>query len=380
MDVLFDYRPALVQRSGVGEYVHELASALVRQAPEDARLHIFSSSYKDRLALSGDLTRPMVIAHDRKVPVRLLNWLWHRGGAPRAEWLAGNRLDVTHAAHPIRIPSRRAASVVTIHDLDFLDHPERTSAEVRRDYAGLVERSARNADAVISSSRATADQIVRRLHVPAARVTVARPGVPPWARGARSQPRRANDPMLFVGTLEPRKNVGALLEAYARLLGRRHDVARLLLAGRQTPAAAEWLQRIARPPLAGHVDVLGYVPDADRRALFERASLLVLPSWHEGFGLPVLEALALGVPVVVSDRGALPEVAGDAALYCDPGDADTLADAIARTLDDEESTTLRIERGRARVAAWSWDATAVTVWQVYRDAVARRAEHHAHRD
>jgi glycosyltransferase involved in cell wall biosynthesis len=380
VDVLFDYRPALVQRTGVGEYVHELAGALARQAPPGCRLHLFSSSWKDRLSLSGDLLGPAVVPHDHRVPVRALHWLWHRAGAPPVEWLTGGPLDLTHAAHPLLIPSRGAGGIVTVHDLDFLDHPERTSAEMRRDYAALATAHARRADAVVAVSHSTAALVAERLQVPPDRVAVARSGVPAWAREGRRTPWRGDGPLLFLGTLEPRKNVEGLLDAYEILCARRPDVPRLVLAGRATPQAARWLERVAGPPLAGRVDVLGYVPDSDRRALFERAGLLVLPSWNEGFGMPVLEALALGVPVVISDRGALPEVGGDAALYCDPGDPGTIADAIARTLEDGEATRQRVERGRARVAGWSWDATGAALWQLYRDVATRRRGSRANRD
>jgi glycosyltransferase involved in cell wall biosynthesis len=380
VDVLFDYRPALVHRTGVGEYVHELAAALVRQAPPGSRLHLFSSSRKDRLTLPAELHSPVVEPHDHRVPVRVLHWLWHRTGVPSVERLTGRRFDVAHAAHPLLIPSRSAAGVVTVHDLDFLDHPERTTGEIRRDYVALAARHATRADAVIAVSESTKREVVKRLGVAPERVAVARAGVPRWTQAGRRAARPQGGHILFLGTLEPRKNVGALLDAYERLLDRRRDAPRLTLAGRATPAAAEWLERCSRSPLSGHVDPIGYVPDGSRRDLFERASMLVLPSWNEGFGLPVLEAMALGVPAIVSDRGALPEVAGDAALYCDPAEPESIARAIERTLDDEAGTAARIERGLARVAPWSWDAAGAITWQVYRDAVTRRLERHAHRD
>jgi glycosyltransferase involved in cell wall biosynthesis len=381
VDVLFDYRPALVARTGAGEFVHELAAALARQAPEGARLHLFSSSWKDRLAPSPGLSPPAVRLHDLRVPVRALHWLWHRAGVPRVEWLTGRRFDVVHAAHPLLIPSGSgAAAILTLHDLDFLDHPERTTAEVRRDYAARVREHVERADGILTISEATRAQIVERFAAPPERVVVARPGVPHWARGGRVAPLARQGDILFLGTLEPRKNVGGLLEAYARLLGRRPDVPRLRLVGRITAAAEPWLQRAAQPPLAGHVDVPGYVADADRRALFDGAAMLVLPSWNEGFGLPVLEAMALGVPVVVSDRAALREVAGDTALYCDPSDPGSIAAAIAAVLDDPAAASARAAGALSRVAGWSWDDAAVSVWQLYRDAARRRADRgHAHR-
>jgi alpha-1,3-rhamnosyl/mannosyltransferase len=180
--------------------------------------------------------------------------------------------------------------------------------------------------------------------------------------------------------LEPRKNVNGLLDAYALLLTRRQFAPRLVLAGRVTAAAEPWLRRAAEPPLSGHVDVAGYVADADRQALFAGASMLVLPSWNEGFGLPVLEAIAFGVPVVVSDRAALREAAGESAVYCDPADAESIASGMASVLDDPAGADARAAAALSRVTGWSWDDAAVDVWQLYRDAARRRADDgHAHR-
>ncbi|PYR60832.1 MAG: hypothetical protein DMF85_03920 [Acidobacteria bacterium] len=208
--ILMDYRPALRERTGVGEYVHELASALARRlAPEDS-LALFSSSWRDRLAHDAV---PGADTIDRRIPVRVLNFAWHRFEWPPIERLAGT-VDVAHSIHPLLMPSRAAGQLVTIHDLDFLDHPDRTRGEIRRDYAGLAPSHARRADGVIAVSRFTARQIVDRLEVPSERITVCSPGAPRWT--PRTEHRSAG-PILFVGTLEARKNVGTLLRAYGRV-------------------------------------------------------------------------------------------------------------------------------------------------------------------
>ena len=185
--VLLDYRPALRDRSGVGEYVHELAAALADTAPQGHRVDLFTSSWKDRpdpqLAIDS-----AGIVHDRRVPVRVLNWRWHRTGIPRVERLVPGPFDVVHAAHPLLIPSR-AAGIVTIHDLDFLDHPERTRAEVRRDYGDRVRAHARRADGVLTSSRHSLRRIVDALAIPQGHVVVAPPGPPRWTGGGRRTPR-----------------------------------------------------------------------------------------------------------------------------------------------------------------------------------------------
>ena len=378
MVVLVDYRPALRERTGVGEYVHEMLAALSRARGADA-LHLFTSSFKDRLgpAVRQELTEVRV--HDLRIPGRILNWAWHRLGWPPVERLIPVTPDVVHSAHPLLMPSRTAAQVVTIHDLDFLDHPERTSGEIWRDYVPLVGDHARRADAILTSSRHSAAAIVERLRVPAARVTVCPAGPPRWTNGGRQRPRRADGYILFIGTLSERKNVGTLLDAYERLVLRRSDAPRLRLAGARTAAAAPWLSRLAQPPFTGRADYAGYVPDAGRRALFEGASIVVMPSWHEGFGLPALEAMALGIPVVAAKAGALPEVVGDAGILFDPASAEALADAMERLLTDGQLATACVASGLSRSAAWTWDDAAARLQEMYAGAAACREKRDADR-
>lgn len=363
--ILLDYRPALRERTGVGEYAHELAVAVTRLLRPDDQLMLFSSSWKDRLP--GDRV-PGAHVVDVRVPVRVLNAAWHRLGWPPVERFAGG-IDVAHSLHPLLMPARRAARVVTVHDLDFLDHPERTRAEIRRDYGALAAAHAQRADAVVTVSRFTAGEVERRLGVPRDRIVIVSSGAPAWTPRA-VQPARG--PILFMGTLEPRKNVGLLLDAYRRLLDRVPDAPPLWLAGGASEAAAPWLRAIAQPPLAGHVVHLGYVMAERRHALYAEASMLVLPSHLEGFGIPVLEAMTAGVPVIVSTGGALPEVVGDAAAAIPPDDANGFAEAMARYLTEPAAVAAAVANGLARAREYSWDASARTLLQVYRDAIARQ--------
>ncbi len=369
MRILIDYRPALRARSGVGEYVHGLARALVAEsggpAPAGDEITLFSSSWKDRLDATA---LPGAGVIDRRVPVRVLNFAWHNLEWPSIERLTGRSFDVAHSLHPLLMPARRAAQVVTVHDLDFLAHPERTRAEIRRDYPAFAAAHVRRADHVLVNSRFTAAEVERTFGVARDRITVCSPGAPPW------QPRpveREGQHLLFLGTLEPRKNVDALLEAYAALLSRRPDAPALVLGGRATEAAAPWLARLNEPPLAGRVRAIGYVPPDERRPLYESAVLLVIPSFHEGFGLPALEAMTAGVPVVAAARGALPEVVGDAGLLVEPR-ADALADAMDRLLGDRNLARTLAARGVARARAFTWRAAALAAREAYALAVERR--------
>jgi glycosyltransferase involved in cell wall biosynthesis len=180
--------------------------------------------------------------------------------------------------------------------------------------------------------------------------------------------------LLFLGTLERRKNVGALLDAYTRLLQRYSSFPPLVLAGRATEDAVEWLARINAPPLAGRVRHLGYVDPEERERLYASARVLVLPSLDEGFGLTALEAMSAGVPVVASNRGSLPEVIGDGGIFIEPHDIDGLAAAIERMVIDPEEARRSARAGLARVRAFTWDGSAQTLRRAYADAVVRRRE------
>ena len=377
MRVLIDYRPALRERSGVGEYAHQLVRALLRTFPANESgvshgpldLTLFSSSWKDRLHPLSDIAAARTI--DRRVPVGVLNFAWHRLRWPPVETLAMRRFDVTHSLHPLVMPARNAAHVITIHDLHFLTHRERTRAEIRRDYAALAHANARRADHVITISQFSAREIERRLGVPSDRISICPPGAPDWTPRT-GQPK--NGYVLFFGTLESRKNVGGLLDAYECLTSqtRRTGVPDLVLAGKATDAAQAWLDRIARPPLAGRVRHIGYVEPANRRALYEGARLLVQPSFDEGFGIPVLEAMTLGVPVVASSRGALPEVLGDAGLLVDPEDRDGMAGAIQRMVDDDAFAAACAAKGVLRSRERTWELTARRVFDAYQQAIEAR--------
>jgi glycosyltransferase involved in cell wall biosynthesis len=375
--VLIDYRPALKNPSGVGEYARGLVQALTEvAAPPGERpdVTIFSSSWRDRL---GAVTAGKNGLHaiDRRIPVSLLNFAWHRLEWPPAEWLARGRFDVTHSLHPLLMPATHAAQVITIHDLNFLAHPERTRSEIRRDYPFLAPAHARRADHILVPSRFTASEVERAFGVSSDRISICSPGAPEWP--ARS-PAADGTYVLFVGTLEPRKNVGALLDAYERLADRAaadrsFELPELVLAGSATEESRPWLDRLKRGPLAGRVRHLGYVEPGARRAIYEGARLLVQPSFEEGFGLPVLEAMTVGVPVVAANRGALPEIAGGAAHLVDPGKPADIADAIARLLQDRALRQSASEQGLARARCFRWPAMAEAACAAYKMAIEHRS-------
>ena len=368
MRILVDYRSALRERTGVGEYIHQLARAYTAAYRDEVLL--FTSSWKDRPPrnVAGETGGRVV---DRRIPVRILNYLWHRLEWPPAEMLAGD-IDVTHSAHPLLMPARRAAQIVTIHDVFFLSRTADTGAEIRRDYPVLATSHARRAHAVITSTQYGRSQIIERLGVADDRIYVCPPGAPTWQMLGRQPNVPSDGCVLFVGTLEPRKNVGALLDAYERLLERTRALPKLVLAGRRTAAASEWLARINRAPLSGHVTHLGYVDADAREDLYRSARVLLMPSLDEGFGLPALEAMSAGVPVVVSSRGSLPEVVQDAGAQVDPSDVDALAAALERAVFDQSWAVRAAQAGLDRARSFTWTESARTLHRAYTEAIGRQ--------
>jgi glycosyltransferase involved in cell wall biosynthesis len=313
--------------------------------------------------------------------VRLLNYAWHRWEWPSIETLARTPIDVAQSLHPLLMPARHAAQVITIHDLDFLDHPERTSGEIRRDYPALARAHAARADRIVTVSKFTAGEIARQFGIAPEKITIASPGAPAWdARHAEP----ANGYVLFLGTLEPRKNLGVLLDAYSLLAEvsglrgssgfRGSEIPKLVIAGRAAPGSEEWIARASAAPLAGRVELRGYVAPEDRRALMAGAQALVMPSLMEGFGIPIVEAMTLGVPVIASNRGSLPEVLGDAGEIFEATDPAALAASLSRVLGSPDMRARMAGAGIERARQYTWAGTARHTREAWAEAMIARGK------
>jgi glycosyltransferase involved in cell wall biosynthesis len=358
-----DFRPALSRATGVGRYFQGLVSGL-QEIDRENRYVLLSSSFKER---ARPETRPANFRLvDRRVPVSVLNALWHRLQLPSFDWLAGCEIDVAHSPTPLRLPSRRARSVVTVHDLFFLDHPEATSREIRRDYAALVRSHVRKADAILANSRTTADAVEARLDVPRERIHVVHAGIDERFLAAEPSGNGSGPPyLLAVATEEPRKNLSTLLEAFA-ILKRRGFEGSLKIAGGaglDTPLVVE---TIARLGIGREVSRLGYVDDLELPSLYRNARALVSPSLWEGFGLPLLEAMATTTPLVASDIPVHREVAEDAAVFVPPRDPEALARGIESVWTDEPLRARLEARGLERVREFSWASSAKKTLELYR--------------
>lgn len=371
LTVGIDFRPALSRATGVGRYVEGLVSGL-QGIDRDNTYVLFTSSLKERPVPDG--RPPNFLLVDRRIPVRVLNALWHRASVPSLDLLTGRHFDVVHSPTPLLLPSRDARSVVTVHDLFFLERPEATHAEIRRDYVKLIRSHARRADGIITVSETTAADVESRLGIPRERIHVVHHGVDERFSSESRAESNASAPtppfpyLLAVATLEPRKNLPTLLGALSLLKQRGWD-GRLRIAGGDGVDTARVTGTIERLRLADTVERLGYVEASELPALYRRARALVMPSLWEGFGLPLLEAMASGIPIVASDIPVHHEVAGSAALYAPADDHEALADAIERVWEDEELRSRLILEGRTRVKSFTWEAAARKTLEIYRGVV-----------
>ena len=315
--------------------------------------------------------RPTIPVRALPLPRAILYETWHRLRRPAVERATGP-VDVIHATG-LALPPRSAPLVVTLHDLAFVDHPEHFSRMGRRFFDSALGIIRREADLVLCSSTATLERCVEiglgrdRLRLvplgvdvePASEADVAR------TRAAYGLEGRY---VLWVGTVEPRKNLPRLLRAFAAV----ETEAQLVLVGPQG-WNEELGARLAELPASvrERIRVLGFVPHADLAPLYAGAATFAFPSLLEGFGFPVVEAMAQGTPVVTSRGTSTEEIAGDAALLVDPLDLEELAAALQRALDDAELAARLGERGRLRAARYTWARSADLVLDAYREASAR---------
>jgi len=373
MRIVIDIRPFLSRGTGVGVLFRNLLTAL-GELDRDNRYLLFSSSWKQRVdgALFPGYANFEI--RDHRVPVRLLNRLWHNYRFPPVEAFVGP-VDIAHSPHPLLLPSRRGRRVVTIHDLHFLRRTDEVDGEIRRDYPRHVRRSVERADLVQVVSRYTRGEVEQVLGVPRERIRVVGPGVTPPGDldGLRHRPLdglAAGDYVGFVGTLEPRKNVEALLGAWALLTARQGSnvPSRLALAGGGRTAYVHRLKTLAGElGISDRTVFLGYVARRDIWRFYAGAAALAVTSTIEGFCIPLIEAMAADVPVVAVSATAIPEVAGEAALLVPEGDDEALAAALGSACADSEERHRLIGLGRERCRRYTWKRSAERLLSLYRE-------------
>jgi len=351
-----DSRALLAERTGIGTYTQAIARGLA--ALDRNEIGLFSPR-----TLADYPREPRISVHADQHPFGLA---WVQGTLPRR--LEAWGAQVLLAALTIG-PGRGTTPIVSVvHDLTPISHPEWHATRTLVGFVPMWERTVERAARFVCVSETTARDLVRRYPETASRVRVARNGVdtayfapaddPPARQEARRRWAGGRPFVLYLGTLEPRKNVETLVAACERLWSRSKEFPDLVLAGGSGWKTEGLLARIARSPFRDRIHLGGYAPRDAARDLYRAAEVFAYPSLEEGFGLPLLEAMACGTPSVSSDAEALVEVGGDAALRAPACDDEALARALERAFDDEALRTRLRAEGPARASQFRWEEAA----------------------
>lgn len=365
------------ERAGGGQYAYQLGAALTR-IDQRHRYRLYPVFYyivhPDYPRAEFPTSARMRMAF-RHLPPPMVLWLWRSEGWARVkEWLLGP-VDLVHSTTfcvpPLSPPKRL---VVTIYDLSFMVHPEfHVEVNVQHCLAG-TRAALERADAILAISEHTRRDLVDRLGARPERIIVTplahNPTYKPVTDALRlaSVQRRYDLPerfVLFVGTLEPRKNLMRLVQAYATLPPSLRRHVSLVIAGGPGWLSESLRREVGERGLADRVRFIGYVRDEDMASLYSLATVFAYPSLYEGFGLPVLEAMACGVPVLTSNVSSLPEVAGGAAVLVAPTDVEAIADGLTQLLDDGALAAKLVARGLEWSTNFSWDRCARETLAVY---------------
>lgn len=376
LHIVVDFTAAFHQGAGIGRYTRSLIQAVLARDVTNRYTLLHARTDPDaRRRLAQTLP-----SHARLVQVplgpRWFTLLFHRWQLPFPLTALVGPWDLYHSPDFVLPRLRGGKTLVTVHDLSFLRVPQFADPNLRRFLARAVRRSVDRADGVLADSKATRDDLVDLLSVPRERIQVV-------YAACDAHFRRVEDPrvleetrkrlglppryILSLGTLEPRKNFEGLIQAYGALLRLRPGTEEdLVLVGRRG-----WLyegidRAVAETGLRERVHVRTNVADEDLPAVLSMATLFAFPSWYEGFGLPPLEAMACGVPVVASDRGSLREVLENAACTVAPEDPEGIARALAALLDDEPARRALAACGPLQAARFSWGRSAEVLLSVYR--------------
>ena len=371
--VAIDVSPVMdLPLTGVGYHVLGLIEALLENANGfDIRLFAARSRHtpESSFPFIRGFSQKRVVSHFR----RLKTILWSRVNWPPIEWFTG-RVDVAHGLFHDLPASRRARRLATIHDLSFRLLPETHTRQTIARETRLVQHCIRKADLMLAVSEQCRHDVHEAYKVPMDRIFVTPGGIrldefepaPERLKTLRHKFGVDAPYFIYVGTIEPRKNLTRLIAAYARVRAKRNDAPLLVLVGRRGWDSEAVFKAITNNRLQGAVLYLGYLARTDSLALLKGAEACVYPSLYEGFGLPVLEAMAARVAVVTSKAGALLEVSGGHALHVDATDVDGLTHALETVLDKQEAVQAMVAKARQRAETLTWSQSAARLAQAYR--------------
>jgi len=370
MKIGIDYTSAATQGAGIGRYTRELMRALLA-LPSNNRYSFF---YASRNHIDTSNFQPPT-SNLRRLPFhdKWLMRVWHRLRVPLPVELVVGKVDLFHSPDFTLPPTLSGVpTLLTVHDLSFIRDPDSAWPSLRAFLKKAVPRSVKRATHVLADSQATKNDLVELFGTPAAKITVLYSGVDARFTPVRDQaeidrgcakyqvPRPF---ILSVGTLQPRKNYGRLIEAVAQFapILPHH----LVITGGEGWLYETIFEQVKRLGLEDRVHFPGFVDDADLPALYSAADLFALVSLYEGFGLPLLEAMACGTPVIGSNVSSLPEVIGDVGLQVDPRNVDDIAHALRQMIDQPELRERSIGLGLERAKMFTWDKAARELLGIY---------------
>ena len=367
MRIGVDARSLAEPITGIGCYTLELLSRMVDAKSLGSSEHEWIL-YSHHPLLNGDWTGTNVIVSNWNISNRVLRMLWTHSLLPLL--IIRDRVDIFWSpAH--RLPNflpKSVKQVVTVHDLVWRHAPETMQPLGRLLDSWLMPYAVRVADRVITVSQWTADDLIREAPYSAEKIKV--------IHEATSLPESKNKAieadkryLLFVGTLEPRKNLARLLEAYSQLEKEIRDNYSLKIVGGKGWGKEDIRAIYNKLNIVENVQVLGYVDDERLDELYRSATLLAMPSLYEGFGFPILEAMARGIPVLTSNTSSMPEVAGDVAVYVDPYSIESITNGLQELLSNQELRTTLTERGYQRARLFSWDRAAQQTLEVFESVI-----------
>jgi glycosyltransferase involved in cell wall biosynthesis len=372
MRIAIDYTAAIRQGAGIGVYVRNLVAALLAQDSEN-RYTLLTSGRTD----SEHPFPSAANVHGRNLllPDRYVNILWYRMRLPVPATLFTGPTDIYHGPDFVLPPlGKKIRKVVTIHDLAFLEHPEYAVPSLAEYLRKVVPEAAQAADVIVTVSSEVNRTLIEHFHTPAEKLAVIPLGVQPYFRritdpvllaATRYKFKLKHPLLLAVGTLEPRKNHRGLIKAFHQAQMQKGGPEMLAIVGGPGWLYEETQQLVRDLKIEQKVRFLGRVTDHELVTLYSMADIFTFPSFFEGFGIPPIEAMACGAPVITSNTSSLPEVVGDAALLVDPHNVDELAHAITRLLQNEQlRADLRL-KGYQRAQLYTWERSAQKMLRIY---------------
>jgi glycosyltransferase involved in cell wall biosynthesis len=372
--IAIDYTAALTQGGGIGRYTRELIKALAQQ-DQNTDYRLFAAGFSPD-ALPPSPGRNFTWTPSRISPIWFARF-WHRLRTPITIERWTGSVKLLHAPDFTLPPTRHGTrTILTVHDLSFVREPDTFTGSLRAYLNSVVPRSIQRADLILADSEATRQDIIDIYHTPEAKIRVLYSGVddhfyPVHDLTVLSQMREkyrigSGPYILSVGTVQPRKNYARLIEAFHRL--NMPDM-KLIIAGGKGWLDAPLYTRVAELHLQDRVQFLGFTPDEDLPALYSAARMFAYPALYEGFGLPPLEAMACGVPVLASNRSSLPEVVGTAAVIVEPLDIDAIVNGLRQILEDNSLRKILINRSQLQVQKFNWQNAARKLRETYEEVL-----------